>query len=136
MNTADRGISPIDAALRRRFDFVERMPDPNLVKKDIEGVNGRRLLTAINEQIVENLDRDHQIGHTYLMKVETLDELAQAFQTQIIPLLQEYFYDDWERMHSVLGGNAFITNARVRTARCSTCYRTMTASGRRRRAIK
>ena len=109
MNTADRGISPIDAALRRRFDFVERMPDPSLVKEDIKGVNGQRLLTVINERIVENLDRDHQIGHTYLMKVKTLDELARAFQTQIVPLLQEYFYDDWQKMHDVLGGSPFIT---------------------------
>ena len=109
MNTADRGISPIDAALRRRFDFVERMPDPSLVKEDIKGVNGQRLLTVINGRIVENLDRDHQIGHTYLMKVKTLDELARAFQTQIVPLLQEYFYDDWQKMHDVLGGGPFIT---------------------------
>ena len=108
MNTADRGILLLDAALRRRFEFVEKMPDAKLVATDIEGVNGRALLTAINERIVENQDRDHQIGHTYLMGVETLRTLAHAFQTQIIPLLQEYFYDDWEKMHNVLNGNAFI----------------------------
>ena len=108
MNTADRGILLLDAALRRRFEFVEKMPDAKLVATDIEGVNGRALLTAINERIVENQDRDHQIGHTYLMGVETLRALAHTFQTQIIPLLQEYFYDDWEKMHNVLNGNAFI----------------------------
>ena len=109
MNTADRGILLLDAALRRRFDFVEKMPDTSHIADDIEGVNGQDLLMAINRRIVENLDRDHQIGHTYLIGVKTLDELAHAFQTQIIPLLQEYFYDDWEKMHNVLNKNAFIT---------------------------
>ena len=109
MNTADRGIALLDVALRRRFEFDERMPDAALVMRDIEGVNGGRLLTAINQRIVENLDREHQIGHTYLMKVDSLDALAKAFQKQIIPLLQEYFYDDWEKMRTVLNDNAFIT---------------------------
>ena len=109
MNTADRGILLLDAALRRRFEFDEKMPDTSHIADHIEGVNGQHLLMAINRRIVENLDRDHQIGHTYLIGVKTLDELARAFQTQIIPLLQEYFYDDWEKMHKVLNGNAFIT---------------------------
>ena len=109
MNTADRGILLLDAALRRRFEFDARMPDVNLVAEDIEGVNGRKLLTAINERIVKNRDRDHQVGHTYLMGINTLDELAHAFQSQIVPLLQEYFYDDWEKMRRVLNDNAFIT---------------------------
>ena len=109
MNTADRGILLLDAALRRRFKFDVRMPDPSLLWEDIKGVNGKRLLTAINERIVEILDRDHQIGHTYLMKVKTLDELAEVFQTQIVPLLQEYFYDDWQKLYDVLNRNAFVT---------------------------
>ncbi len=109
MNTADRGILLLDAALRRRFAFDEKMPDVERVAEDIEGVKGQELLKAINKRIVENLDRDHQIGHTYLMKVKTLDELKHAFQTQIIPLLQEYFYDDWGKMRHVLNENAFIT---------------------------
>ena len=109
MNTADRGIALLDVALRRRFEFDERMPNAALVTWDIEGVNGGRLLTAINQRIVENLDREHQIGHTYLMKVDSVDALARAFQKQIIPLLQEYFYDDWEKMRTVLNDNAFIT---------------------------
>ena len=111
MNTADRGILLLDVALRRRFQFVERMPKPDAdgVEKNIDGVNAQALLKAINQRIVESLDRDHQIGHTYLIGVKTLDRLASTFQTQIIPLLQEYFYDDWEKMHNVLNGNAFIT---------------------------
>ena len=109
MNTADRGIALLDVALRRRFEFVERMPDAELVEEDIEGVRGRDLLRAINERIVENLDRDHQIGHTYFLGIRTLEGLKRAFQTQVVPLLQEYFYDDWEKMRRVLNDNAFIT---------------------------
>ena len=112
MNTADRGIMPLDAALRRRFGFDEKMPRTDLVEEDIEGINGQELLKAINERIVKSLDRDHQIGHTYLMRVKTLDELKHAFQTEIIPLLQEYFYDDWEKMRRVLNENAFITESK------------------------
>ena len=109
MNTADRGILLLDAALRRRFEFVEKMPDTRHIEDDIQDVDGKALLNAINRRIAESQDRDHQIGHTYLMRVKTLRELARAFQTQIVPLLQEYFYDDWEKMHNVLNGSAFIT---------------------------
>lgn len=110
MNTADRGIALLDTALRRRFEFVERMPDVTLVAKDVEGVNCQDLLRAMNKRIVELLDRDHQIGHTYLMEVEvqTLETLAKVFRNKIVPLLQEYFYDDWEKFGSVLNGNVFI----------------------------
>ena len=108
MNTADRGIALLDVALRRRFEFDERMPDVGMVAWKFESVNGGGLLQAINRRIVENLDREHQIGHTYLMKVDSLDALARVFRTQIIPLLQEYFYDDWEKMRRVLNDNDFI----------------------------
>ena len=111
MNTADRSIALLDVALRRRFNFVERMPNPDheSIEKNIEGVDGRCLLKAINRRIVEKLDRERQIGHTFLIDVQTLDELKRVFQNQIIPLLQEYFYDDYEKMRAVLNNNAFIT---------------------------
>ena len=111
MNTADRGIALLDVALRRRFDFVERMPNPDHggISEDIEGVNGRALLRAINGRIVERLDREHQIGHTYLMGIQTLEALKRAFQNRVVPLLQEYFYDKLEEMRGVLNENAFIT---------------------------
>ena len=102
MNTADRGITQLDTALRRRFDFIEMMPNPELVEGDIEGVNGKDLLVAINRRIKAKLDREHQIGHTYLIDVKTIDDLATVFQHRILPLLQEYFYDDWEKICSVL----------------------------------
>ena len=108
MNTADRGIALLDTALRRRFKFVERMPDVKHLAEDVEGVNCQTLLRSINDRIVELLDRDHQIGHTYLMGVSTLEKLADAFRDQIVPLLQEYFYDDWEKLRQVLNDNGFI----------------------------
>ena len=108
MNTADRSIALLDTALRRRFDFIEKMPDVRHVAEDIEGVDGRALLTTINQRIKGYLDREHQIGHTYLIDVETLDDLAEAFQRRIMPLLQEYFYDDWAKIELVLNGNPFI----------------------------
>ena len=108
MNTADRGIALLDTALRRRFDFIEMMPDVSLVEKDIEDVDGQAMLEAMNERITVYLGREHQIGHTYLIGVRTIDRLAEAFQHRIVPLLQEYFYDDWAKIRSVLNENPFI----------------------------
>lgn len=110
MNTADRGIALLDVALRRRFEFIPRMPEANhgRIAEDAQGVDCRKLLRAINDRIFENLDRDHQIGHTYLLGVQNLEGLQRVFQAQIIPLLQEYFYDDWEKMRRVLNNNPFI----------------------------
>lgn len=112
MNTADRSIALLDTALRRRFDFVEMMPRPELLSNDCEGVDLERMLKTINEQISGLLDREHTIGHAYFMKldengesvsIETLDELKRVFKYDIIPLLQEYFFDDYEKIQQVLG---------------------------------
>lgn len=110
MNTADRSIALLDTALRRRFEFVEMMSQPNHpdISADIAGVNCQELLAVINRRICVLLDREHQIGHSYLIGVDDMAELARAFQHRIIPLLQEYFYDDWERIHLVLNKNAFV----------------------------
>ena len=113
MNTADRGIALLDTALRRRFDFIQKMPDLRHVDTDMEGVDGRAMLIAMNERITVRLDREHQIGHTRLIGVKTLDDLAEAFQRRIMPLLQEYFYDDWTKIRAVLGGNPFICEVRT-----------------------
>ena len=110
MNTADRSIQQMDTALRRRFTFVEMMPNANhdLISEDVDGVNCRKMLRAMNERIALLLDREHQIGHTYLLNVETMEQLADTFRNRVFPLLQEYFYDDWRKIRAVLGNNAFV----------------------------
>ena len=110
MNTADRSIALLDTALRRRFEFIEMMPKPyhDLISTNINGVNCRELLAAMNERIHFLLDREHQIGHTYFFDVNDMESLSEAFKTKIIPLLQEYFYDNWEKIDLVLNRNRFI----------------------------
>lgn len=108
MNTADRSIAPIDTALRRRFIFEEMVPKPELLSDDISGIDLQKLLEAINTRIEYLYDRDHTIGHSYLMDVGTLDDLRFAFKNKIIPLLAEYFYEDFENINLVLNDNGFI----------------------------
>ena len=109
MNTADRSIQLLDTALRRRFTFFEMMPNPDHEGiGDVEGVNCRRLLRTMNERIAVLLDREHQIGHTYFLNLRSLEDLADVFQNRILPLMQEYFFDDWSKIRAVLGNNAFI----------------------------
>ena len=111
MNTADRSIQLLDTALRRRFTFVEMMPEPEhkAISTDVEGVNCQRMLKVMNERITALIDREHQIGHTYLMGVDTMEKLSGAFQDNIFPLLQEYFFDDWSKIRAVLGRNSFVS---------------------------
>ena len=115
MNTADRSIALLDTALRRRFVFEEMMPKPSHVDigTDVDGVNCQKLLTAMNRRIAVLLDREHQIGHTYFLRIDTVEALALTFQTRIIPLLQEYFYDDWAKIRAVLNNNAFLSRLSV-----------------------
>ena len=106
MNTADRSIALMDTALRRRFDFVEMMPEYDTLNKTIiEGINVGEMLKTINERIEYLYDRDHTIGHAYFINVSDLKTLANVFKNKILPLLQEYFYDDWEKIRLVLGDN-------------------------------
>ena len=102
MNTADRSIAPIDTALRRRFVFEEMSPKPKLLNNNCEGVDLQQLLESINTRIEYLYDRDHTIGHAYLIDVKTLDDLKFSFKNKIIPLLAEYFYEDWENIKKVL----------------------------------
>jgi 5-methylcytosine-specific restriction protein B len=112
MNTADRSIALLDIALRRRFEFEEMPPLYRVLDRSIEGVHLGKLLSTINDRLEYLIDRDHRIGHAYLIKVSTLDELRIAFERQIVPLLQEYFFDDWSRVAAVLtdgsGGSRFV----------------------------
>ena len=111
MNTADRSIALLDTALRRRFDFEEISPKPELLegekiidtdtKKEIE-INLKDLLTNLNNRIEKYFDRDHQIGHSYLMGIETKEQLERAYKNRILPLLNEYFYNDSETVGKVL----------------------------------
>ena len=110
MNTADRSIALMDTALRRRFHFEEMMPDSELLKDIVvDGVNIKELLETINKRIEYLYDRDHTIGHAYFMSLkdeklkDKKSELDNIFRNKIIPLLQEYFYDDWEKIQIVLG---------------------------------
>ena len=112
MNTADRSIALIDTALRRRFEFVEMMPKyDELNETTIEGINVGEMLKTINERIEYLYDRDHTIGHAYFMSLKDgadIEELASIFKNKILPLLQEYFYDDWGKIRLVLGESQFI----------------------------
>ena len=114
MNTADRSISVLDTALRRRFDFVELPPNYDdlssfLNKKGVNkkflGIDLIELLKKINERIGFLLDKDHMIGHTYFMTVTNKESLVKVFAKNIIPLLEEYFHNDYENIQRVLGDN-------------------------------
>ena len=115
MNTSDRSIQLLDTALRRRFSFVEMMPNPEHpdISRNVDGIDCTALLKTMNERIAALLDREHQIGHTYLLDVDTIGKLSDAMRNRIFPLLQEYFFDDWAKIRAVLGRNAFVTVKRV-----------------------
>ncbi len=109
MNTADRSIAFLDTALRRRFEFLEMMPDSKVIRNHVGedgvlgGVDVVQLLDVLNDRIELLFDRDHAIGHSYLMKVQSLSDLRHVLVHRVIPLLQEYFYGDWERLCQVVG---------------------------------
>ena len=109
MNTADRSIATIDTALRRRFYFKEMLPNPNVLEDIyVDDVCISEMLDLINKRIEVLFDREHTIGHAYFMPLKanpTLETLARIFENNIIPLLQEYFYEDYEKIRLVLGDN-------------------------------
>jgi 5-methylcytosine-specific restriction enzyme B len=119
MNTADRSIALMDVALRRRFTFIEMMPRPDLLKgivveSESPSVELDKLLTSLNKEITHHLDRDHQIGHSYFMKIASADEderieqLEFVWNYQIMPLLEEYFYSQPDKLRQIL--SPFVTS--------------------------
>lgn len=108
MNTADRSITSLDTALRRRFEFIEMMPYVSKLSTNCEGVNLQELLKAINTRIEYLLDREKTISHAFFIGVENLNDLKNVFQNKIIPLLQEYFYNDYALINMVLNDNGMI----------------------------
>ncbi|MDY3113496.1 MAG: AAA family ATPase [Helicobacter sp.] len=107
MNTADRSIARLDIALRRRFEFIEMMPDASALES-IEGVDLAKMLEAMNYRIEFLLDSEHLIGHTFFIGLQDLVGLKNVFKRQIIPLLREYFYDDYEKIKAVLNNNGIV----------------------------
>lgn len=106
MNTADRSIALLDIALRRRFEFKEMEPTYSTIDLMVESVHLGRMLQQINDRLEFLLDREHRIGHAYLMGVTSVAGLQKAFASRIIPLLQEYFFDDSSRVALVLETSA------------------------------
>ncbi len=117
MNTADRSLIQIDTALRRRFSFHELMPEPELLSQIIEGIPVRDILTMLNQRIKQEGLRERQIGHSYFMSISDLDGLQFTFAHDIVPLLQDYFFDDYKKLENDILSSDFVDsdNMKIKT---------------------
>jgi len=119
MNTADRSIEALDSALRRRFNFTEIQPKPELITEILgakavwNSINLQEVLATINKRISVLIDREHQIGHSYFLKLKDVENdrfgtvLKSIFSENILPLMQEYFFNDYVKIGMVLGSSFF-----------------------------
>ena len=98
MNTADRSIQLLDSALRRRFKFEELLPQYDA----ITNTTAKSILKNINNRIRALLDKDHQIGHSYFIGVDSNLKILEVMKENIIPLLEEYFYNETDKIRRVL----------------------------------
>ena len=113
MNTADRSLAMMDTALRRRFEFVEMMPDVKTLNSlVIKGINIAQMLLVMNKRIEVLYDREHTLGHAFFMPLKGEEDkekqfvlLQSIFENKILPLLEEYFFEDWDKIRLVLGDN-------------------------------
>lgn len=109
MNTADRSLALLDTALRRRFAFRFMAPDPTCLHRiEVQDAKGEKLkleelLQALNRRLELALDREHTLGHAYFLEVQTMDMLADVMEQKVIPLLQEFFYEEDQMLAWVLG---------------------------------
>jgi hypothetical protein len=113
MNTADRSVEALDTALRRRFSFIPKLPDPGILKPTNDGIELSTLLSKINERLTVLKDSDHTIGHAWFWDVKDLADLKEIYANKILPLLQEFFYNDYEKLGLVLGDSFFEENSQV-----------------------
>lgn len=112
LNTADRSVEALDTALRRRFSFIEMMPDYSAINSNLE-VDVVSLLFTINKRLKYLLNEDHQIGHSYFMNLQSIEDLKNVFKLNIVPLLKEYFYNDTSKIMLVLG-EGFVTKSNTK----------------------
>lgn len=108
MNTADRSVEALDTALRRRFSFEEILPNLEVLNDKVcAGISLKDLLSKLNERVEILLDRDHAIGHSYFININSEEDLKYTFKNNIVPLLQEYFYGDYEKIGMIIGKGFF-----------------------------